>query len=500
MPPIASIIIPNFENGRKSSVDGATDLLGDLLESIHETLPDDPADLEVEILIADHGSRDDSLETARAWAARSGDDGRPLCRLLEVEPGGTLSISLNRLMEASVGSIICRFDGDVRLLSRDWLQRAVGHFDRLPGLGVLGGRQLDHEGRLHSVGDLLLHPHGYQHVGAGAAPDAPASLYEHDHVMGCFHLMRRAAFDAVGPYDESMPRGQTVDLGYRLLEGGWKAMTDPDIVYEHRLALRKGRPGPHDGRDSLETSRKLFHAKWGFDRLVPDRNALRARLGTELVPPDFDSAANDPAGIDDPEHRIDNRVALIRGAVQPGKATRIMMLGGGDGSVENRLLEHRIHVTSVENREVAVDAARLKLERTGVGLVPNLVKTLESLPVEDGLVDLLVVDRLLERTSNPVALLAESARVLSPTGILLLLARWRTPEEQIEAPEAFDRVTPTSLRNLVAGTGLFLSIPFVRNPFPNPEPDVLVYALALQAQPGLGKAVFDSVGDPTLSA
>ena len=500
MPPIASIIIPNFENGRKSSVDGATDLLGDLLESIHETLPDDLADTEVEILIADHGSRDDSLETARAWAGRAGDDGRPPCRLLEIEPGGTLSVALNHLMQEAVGSIICRFDGDIRLLSRDWLQRALGHFDRFPELGVLGGRQLDHEGRLHSIGDLLLHPHGYQHVGAGAASDAPASLYEHDHVMGCFHLMRRAAFDAVGPYDESLPRGQTVDLGYRLLEGGWKAMTDPDIVYEHRLALRKGRPVPHDGPDSLETSRKLFHSKWGFDRLVPDRNALRSRLGPELVPSDHDSDTDDRAGIDDPEHRIENRVALIRGAIRPEQATRIMMLGGGDGSVENRLLEHRIHVTSVEDREVAVAAARQTLERTGIGLVPNLVGCMENLPVEDGLIDLLVVDRLLERRSNPVALLAESARVMSPTGILLLLTRWRTPEEQIKAPQAFDRVTPTGLRNLVAGTGLFLSIPFVRNPFPNPEPDVLVYALALQKQPGLGRTVFDSVGDPTLSA
>lgn len=499
MPPIASIIIPNFENGRKSSVDGATDLLGDLLQSILDTLPEDLSDGEVEILIADHGSQDDSLETARDWSNRAGRDGRPPCRLLEVEPGGPLSVPLNRLMREATGAVICRFDGDIRLLSTGWLKRAVDHFDRFPDLGVLGGRQLDHEGRLHSIGDLLLHPHGYQHVGAGAPSDTPAALHEHDHVMGCFHLMRRAAFDAIGPYDESMPRGQTVDLGFRLLEGGWKAMTDSEIVYEHRLALRKGRPGPHDDPESLEKSRKLFHAKWGFDRLVPDRDALRSRLGPDLVPPDHDFDSDDRAGIDGQEHRIENRIALIRGAIRPEKATRIMMLGGGDGTVENRLLQHRIHVTSVEDREEAVDAARMTLKTSGVGLVPSLVENFENLPVENGLIDLLVVDRLLERSSNPVRLLAETARILAPNGILLLLARWRTPEEQINAPQVFNRFTPTSLRNLVAGTGLFLSIPFVRNPFPNPEPDLLVYALTLLEHPGLGKTAFDAVGDPTLS-
>jgi glycosyltransferase involved in cell wall biosynthesis len=67
--PRASVIIPNFNNGRASSRDGSRDFLGALLESLERTLAHDPTDLE--IVIGDDGSTDDSLETARQWSRRT---------------------------------------------------------------------------------------------------------------------------------------------------------------------------------------------------------------------------------------------------------------------------------------------------------------------------------------------------------------------------------------------------------------------------------------------
>ena len=43
--PTASVIIPNYNNGRASSRDGTRDFLGDLLANLEETLADDPTDL-----------------------------------------------------------------------------------------------------------------------------------------------------------------------------------------------------------------------------------------------------------------------------------------------------------------------------------------------------------------------------------------------------------------------------------------------------------------------
>ena len=83
MSPEASIIIPNFNNGRQSARDRSTDLLGDLLASIERTLGRDLS--RTEILLADDGSTDDSLETARRWVDRISTGGHPACRLVELE-------------------------------------------------------------------------------------------------------------------------------------------------------------------------------------------------------------------------------------------------------------------------------------------------------------------------------------------------------------------------------------------------------------------------------
>jgi len=496
MPPVASIIIPNYENGRQSSVDGKVDLLGDLLESLERTLAGEV--VPHEILILDDGSCDDSLATARRWSERIGPDGRAFCRLIEQEHSGVLSVALNRLMEESRGGIVCRMDGDVRVLTPGWLGRVVSHFEARPDLGVLGARQLDHAGRLHSLGDLLVHPHGYQHIGMGATGPVPEGLVEHDHVMGCFHMLRRSAWEEAGPYDETIPRGQTVDLGYRLLRAGWRAMTDPDISYEHRLGPRRGRQTTGDSTESLAHSRRRFIDKWGFDRILPDRSVLRERLGERLVPRPGDPGAGDGAGIDEARELVENRVALVRGTIRPAIPTRILLYGCGDGSVENALVGHGIGVTGIEYRADALEAARRRKVAEPEWIVPHPVGGDSCIPVGDGEVDLMLVDRAVERGDDPLALLREAHRILAPDGILLLIARWRTPEAQMADPRATDAFTPSSLRQLVAAAGLFCSVGFTDRPFPNPEPGSLLYALRTLPGADLGRAAFDGIGDPFL--
>jgi len=44
--PRVSILIPNYNNGTASSRDGKTDLIADLLQSLHDSLQDDPTPIE----------------------------------------------------------------------------------------------------------------------------------------------------------------------------------------------------------------------------------------------------------------------------------------------------------------------------------------------------------------------------------------------------------------------------------------------------------------------
>ena len=490
MAPEASIIIPNYNNGRKSSLDGQTDLLGDLLHSIDRVFAHQRS--RVEVVIADDGSTDDSLETARAWAARPGGAESLSCRLIESDHSGVLSSVLNQLMDATTGPLVFRFDGDILLFGEDWLESVVAHFASDDRLAVLGGCQLAPDGSVLGLGDLLFHPHGYQHLGAGLSGAIPFEPLDPDHVMGCCHIMRRSAYESIGPYDPSILRGQTVDLTVRLREAGWRLRTDPSLRYEHRLALRVNRSSRSDQPEGIEHSRRTFREKWGFDRLCPDMDRMRARLGEELVPQAELDEEPSRSGIDsEPEARA-NRAHLLRHLVVPGRPMRIGSFGTGDGRLETALARDGILVTSLEDRSSAIDAARLLGTKDADHRIPHLVEDFSRVELPDESFDLLLVDRVLERHVNPIVLLEELDRLLSPEGVLLLLVSWCSPEQRLQQPRALGRMTPSGLRSLLHNSGLFRSIAFRDRPFPRPEPDLLVYALrARGAQPS-------GVGEPTL--
>ncbi|MAJ47284.1 MAG: hypothetical protein CBC35_08555 [Planctomycetes bacterium TMED75] len=490
MAPEASIIIPNYNNGRESSHDGRTDLLGDLLRSIESAFAHQPS--RVEVLIGDDGSTDDSLQTARAWAARCGGESSLSCRLFEFEHSGVLSSMLNRLMAATTSPLVFRFDGDIVLFGEHWLESALRHFASDERLGVLGGCQLAPDGSVLGLGDLLFHPHGYQHLGAGLPGTFSFDPLEPDHVMGCCHIMRRSAFESIGAYDESILRGQTVDLTVRLRQAGWTLRADPSLRYEHRLALRRNRPSRSDRPEGIKHSRRIFHEKWGFDRLCPDMDQMRARLGTKLVPPAELPEGLSRTGIDSDSEALENRAHLVRNLVVPGRPVRIGSFGSGDGRLETALARDEILVTSLEDRPSSVDSARSLAAEHPDHRIPYLVEDLAQVQLPDDSFDLLLVDRVLERHPNPIALLKECHRLLSAEGVLILLVSWWSPEQQLQQPRALGRMTPSGLRSLLQNSGMFRSIAFRDRPFPRPEPDLLVYALrSLEGQP-------PEVGEPTL--
>ena len=475
MLPEASIIIPNFNNGCQSSLDGRTDLLGDLLNSIEVTLGDQVS--RVEIVIADDGSTDDSLQTARAWVQGGTSQGPGSRRLIELEHSGVLSAVLNRLMQATTGPVVFRFDGDIILSSEGWLDLALARFTTDDQLAVLGGTQLDPSGSVLGVGDLLFHPYGYQHLGAGLAADDRIESLVPDHVMGCFHIMRRSAFDSVGLYDETILRGQTVDLTVRLQQKGWGMYTDTALRYVHRLGLRTGRAARSDQPEGIRHSLDTFQEKWGFDRLCPDQHRMRARLGDQLVPESRIDQSLLSTGLDAAPAAVENRVQLVRNLLIPDQPMRIASIGTGDGRLETILASQGVLVTAIEDRSQAVAAARALQSQAAHHRIPHLVEDLSRLALPDGGLDLLLVDQVLERYPNPIALLRELHRLLSPQGVMVLLARWCSPKQQLDRPRALGRFTPTGLRSLLQNSSLFRSVEFRNRPLVQPEPELLLYAL-----------------------
>lgn len=483
MDPRVSIIVPNFDNGRSSSMDGATDLLGDLLASLATTLAEDPTPLE--ILVADDGSTDDSLETARAWSRKRRPDGSPFLRLIEREHCGVLSSVLNALMAETRGELIFRLDGDVVMHTPRWVERLVRRFDEGgEDLGVVGAVQLLPSGLVHCYGDVVAHPRGFHHLMQGARPEEVREPVEVDDVMGCFHCMRRATWEDVGPYDETILRGQTNDHCLRARSRSWRLVQVPDVRFTHRHALRRRRANVADRDESIEAALARFRAKWGFDRLAPDLRRVRERWGgTPLCwnrrvwskaeapcatePPPLEAspwgrAASDPAA----QQALAADVAWSDGVLAATGANGLVACVALDAGLRAHCLARRGRsVVAIERDPGLARLGATAGDRPAPTGTSGSCLTLgpdDRFPLNDGIAGAVVLLGAMERFWNPVGLLEEAFRVLAPKGLLLIRSAARptiadpadlAPRD--DAPDAPHRFRAHELNMLLRHVGLF---------------------------------------------
>ncbi len=442
--PLATVIIPNYNNGRASSRDGTRDFLGDLLENLHETLAQDPTDLE--IVVADDGSTDDSLATARAWAARCwGDDsvraGQPFLRLIELPHTGILSKVLNALHAHTQSEFIFRLDGDILLDTPQWIAKCLEVFARESRLGVVTGLQRLPDGRVHAFGDAILSPLGYHHLGQGAREDELPDELEVEHAMGCFHASRREAIASVGGYDELMKRGQTEELAMRLNLAGWTARAIKRVSFRHFHAERNWRPNVADTAAGLAESLDRFEQKWGCNRLAPDLNAVWQRWqGTPLIQRAQlrAPAAWDPSTTGDlsagAEWEVFESDALLQAnvaaelALLRSQAGPTAILGARSGITALLRAREGVEVTAFEEHAPSVASARAVYARASSrGAVPRieLVESLCRTPADSGAFKIVALLDNIERVWNPMGLLGEARRLLAIDGILTVRTRLR---------------------------------------------------------------------------
>lgn len=444
MPPRASIVIPNFNNGRASARDGSRDFLGELLASLERTVGDDPELLE--IVVADDGSTDDSLETARAWARRGRPNGEPFLRLIELPHCGVLSRVLNRLLAEAKGAIIARLDGDLVVRTRHWLSELCRLFDADARLGVVTGVQLLPNGRVHAFGDDLWGPRGYRHIGSGAAVDDLPPTREVDHAMGCFYATRRAVHETVGGYDEGTLRGQTEEYGVRVRLGGWKVVATRSILFEHWHVERSPRANAADRAASLDESLARFRERHGFDRLAPDLDDVRARYeGTPLWWRDLERREV-PARADEWEalasdgalsQRLAEEFEFTTSAVRAASgACLVTQLGSGCGSLGVTLARAGVPFEGFERRGDASRAAEARANAmlrpndphprfVGVDAFTRLPDAVDGATVDDASRPLVVLFGVLERSWNPAGVLREARRIVADRGVILMRTRLR---------------------------------------------------------------------------
>jgi glycosyltransferase involved in cell wall biosynthesis/SAM-dependent methyltransferase len=452
--PRVSILIPNYNNGKASSIDSKTDLIADLLQSLHDTLHDDPTPLQ--IIAYDDGSTDDSLDTLRSWSKKSWRNGQPFLKLIEAEHTGILSIGANRLVRESTGDILVRLDGDTVMLTLHWASLLTQTFDQgHPRLGVLGPKQLRPNGEIHAFGDWLLHPKGYHHLLSGADRYAINHALEVDHVMGCFYCCKRAVYDDVGGYDENILRGQTIDFGLAARLKGWSCFAIPHIEYTHRHGLRGARKTTADTDQGVRQTLDTFREKWGFDRIAPDLDVVREKYaGTPLLwnaqvfatpPPKPIPADTSLPDIDielsqwtrygqdaDFRQSIDIRAAVALQVMsqleQPNtdKPKKIALLGCDTGLTAHLLAGQGLSCIGTDTDPAKISLAKqCVIKQTYSAGQPQFLHQLDprKAPLDDESIHIALLFDQMESHDNPVALIRDTHRFLADDGLLVILTK-----------------------------------------------------------------------------
>ncbi len=228
-PPVVSIIIPTRDGW---------DLLGPCLESLGRT--DWPV-ARREIIVVDNGSSDPSCLAGLARAEAAGS-----VRVLRDPRPFNFAALNNRAASQARGDLLVFLNNDTLALRPDWLG-VLSAFAWLPGAGAVGPKLLYADGSVQHAG-LVFGLNGRAvHVHVGIPSDAggyqgPAKVsHEVSGVTGACLALRRAAFEAVGGFNEGFPVAYNdMVLCADLMRKGYRNLYVAEPLFLHLESRTRG--------------------------------------------------------------------------------------------------------------------------------------------------------------------------------------------------------------------------------------------------------------------
>jgi glycosyltransferase involved in cell wall biosynthesis len=203
--PLVSVVIPAYD---------AEQFLAEAIESVLAQTYSP-----VELIVVDDGSSDATAEVACGYAEAK------VIRQANAGP----SAARNRGFAASRGELIVFHDSD-DAMTPDKLEIQVGYLLEHPETGcVLGGQEL----MIEPGAELPFWAEGSK--APVVMPPRPPELADEPLVHPMAMVIRREAFELVGPFDESMRNAEDFDWMLRAREAGVEIARLPDVVLRRRV-------------------------------------------------------------------------------------------------------------------------------------------------------------------------------------------------------------------------------------------------------------------------
>lgn len=173
------------------------------------------------IFIVDQGSGAECLEQLEALVAQL-----PCARLLKLRENSGVAGGRNLATGMGEAPYVVALDSDAVFEEENTLARAVAHLQADPNLCAIGFRIRNYFTRKNDETS-------WDYAGHSSAERRFAAT----RFIGAGHAIRRAAFEAVGGYDERLFFcGEELDLCYRMLNLGMRIEYCPDVAVLHKVS------------------------------------------------------------------------------------------------------------------------------------------------------------------------------------------------------------------------------------------------------------------------
>jgi GT2 family glycosyltransferase len=306
--PTVSVIMP------------ALNAAGFIDEALGSALSQTFSDLEV--IVADDGSTDETLELARRWSAR---DGR--VRVLPSRGAKGVSAARNRAMAAARGRYFAMLDSDDAWMPR-FLAVQLAVFDQCTDAAIVAANAV-------SVGGPL--------DGRLYRPDTGRrqrltflDLIEREDAIGIMSVLRREVFEAIGGMDETIGHNEDYEFWLRAAAAGFVIIQTPEPLARYRRradgasadelqmldgiikVLTRARGWCDGGEPEGRTERRAVERQ-AIDRQVARfaREALAVRAKEALRRGDFGTASSLFGQLARRDPRVLARLAAISARIAP---------------------------------------------------------------------------------------------------------------------------------------------------------------------------------------
>jgi GT2 family glycosyltransferase len=201
------------------------------------------ADVDYEIILLDNWSNDAAAQIFCAEQANMADT-----KLIRITEPFNFSRINNIGAKAAKNEFLLFLNNDVFVKDPLWLRTMLNELLMDSKAGAVGAKLLYPNGTVQHAGVVLGVGGIADHAFRGLAGDAPGyvmhamAAQEISAVTAACMLVRKAAFDAVGGFDEAelSVAFNDVDLCMKLTAAGWRIIFTPDVVAEHRESISRG--------------------------------------------------------------------------------------------------------------------------------------------------------------------------------------------------------------------------------------------------------------------